>query len=84
VRITRAHHPLYGQRVQVARVWQDAACGKCFVVELADGSHMRLAASWASDGTDPLPPVVMSETKLSTASVLELLEAGRRLRRTCG
>jgi len=73
VRIVRPHHPLRGMVVPLVRLWEGKGT-RFFVVELPDGGHCRLPASWVDDG------VSEPETLPTTSRVLSM-EAARELSR---
>jgi len=69
------HHPLYAKTVRLVDLWRGCD-GPWAVIELPDGSHTRVAASWIDDRQAPLPPRVESGTQLhlSVSAVRELVE----------
>jgi hypothetical protein len=73
VRLTRRHHPLEGQRLEVVRLGPVQV-----IVRLSDGTAMRLPRSWTDiDGDAALTAEHICSVD-SLREVLELLEALRR------
>jgi hypothetical protein len=73
VRITWPHHPLYLQSVPLVELWEGSGHRR-FVIELPDGSHTRIPASWADNGDGPPPDVDQSGAPvLSLAAVRDLV-----------
>ena len=81
VRIVWIHHPLYAKRVRLVDFWRGCD-GRWAVIELPDGSHARVAASWVDDGEDPLPGRAEdgTQTQLTVLAVRELVEVLVQLR----
>jgi hypothetical protein len=78
VRIIWPHHPLYLTKIPLVELWDGR--GERLVVELPDGSHTRIPASWADDGSGPVPAYCGSSgTLLSVEAVEELVALLRRL-----
>lgn len=67
VRVTRRHHPLEGQVVQVLTVGPAQ-----MVVRLRDQTSMRLPRAWTD--ADGAPPSNRSEHVFSAESLRELIE----------
>jgi hypothetical protein len=56
VRVTRRHHPLYDQELEVLN-----ADKQVVVVRLADGSPMKMPRAWTdADGAGPAEPTLSS------------------------
>ena len=75
VRIVWVHHPLYAKTVRLVDLWRGCD-GAWAVIELPDGSHTRVAASWVDKDEGLLPPRVESgaQLHLSVSAVRELVE----------
>ena len=66
VTITRRHHPLMGQRLEVVSGGTSA-----IVVRISDGTTMRIPRAWTdADGTPPHGP---AETVFSIEALRDLL-----------
>ena len=74
-RIIWIHHPLYAKKVRLVDLWRGCD-GPWAVIELPDGSHARVAASWIDDGERQLAPRAESDAQLhlSVSAVRELVE----------
>jgi hypothetical protein len=82
VRVVWIHHPLYAKWVRLVDLW--GGCdGPWAFIELPDGSHTRISASWVDDGESPLPPPseTRTETVLSVSAVRELVDVLEQLYR---
>ena len=65
--VTRRHHPLEGQRLEVMLAGKEQ-----LAVRLADGTSMRIPRAWTdADGVSPPPPT--PPTALSGDAIRELV-----------
>lgn len=83
MRIVWPHHPLYLQRVPLVELWEGSGRRR-FVIELPDGSHTRIPASWADDGDGEPPELDQSGVAvLSLGAVRDLVAVlGQLVERT--
>ena len=65
VRVTRRHHPLFGQKLEVVRPLRVS-----LIVALGDGSHLKLPRAWTDIDGGAEPAV---EATISTVDGLRLL-----------
>ena len=75
VRVTRAHHPLLGQEFEVLKV-----SAKNVVVQLPDGSRLRLPRQWTDDGSPVAADGCEEANRLTIDGLQCLLRLVRALR----
>jgi hypothetical protein len=70
VTVTRRHHPLLGQRLEVA-----VGGASAVVVRIADGTTMRIPRTWTdADGAPPHEPVESIFTAEAMSDLLRLVD----------
>lgn len=79
VRIIRPHHPLFGQTVNLVKIWEHKK-KRYFVIELPDKSHSRIPLHWADNGTLPLSKPPHSNQVFTVQAIREVIFLTRTLR----
>jgi len=72
VRIIRPHHPLFGLRVPVIKLWEHKE-KRYYIIQLPDKSNTRIPLHWVDEGNTPLPEVPTGLPILSLDSVRQLI-----------
>ena len=80
MRITRAHHPLFGKVVPLVKIWNHSN-KRYYVIELPDKSHTRIPLDWADEGEGPLPQIVSSLPCLTVEAIRDLIFLATTLER---
>ena len=71
VRIIRPHHPLFGQLVNIVKIWEHKK-KRYYVVELPDKSHTRIPLHWADDGKSSIAEPPICDQPFTVQSIREI------------